>query len=54
MSALRKFIAAIEPWYDWGRIDTQALTSITGEFADEVNGEVRWFTLHTPTPARED
>lgn len=38
-------ISRLEPWYHWGVIDTYRLDSLTGDFDDEVTGEVRFFTI---------
>lgn len=48
-SAFQRFLAAIEPWYDWGTINTVNMDARTHD--DQVDGEVRffeiqWFGLH--------
>lgn len=49
MMALRKIIAAVEPWYDWGTI---SVTNLNARSENEiVEGDVRyvdlqWFGIH--------
>ncbi len=48
-SAFQRFLAAIEPWYDWGTTNTVNIDART--FDEQVEGEVRyfeiqWFGLH--------
>lgn len=47
--ALRRFIKAIEPWYDWGTIYVERMD----EAADPAGGEgevpffqIQWFGIH--------
>lgn len=57
--SIRRFLAAIEPWYDWGTINTWRM----GPNGEEGEGEVyrfelQWFGLHLGfqigrTPKRE-
>jgi hypothetical protein len=47
----RRFIQAIEPWYDWGRTNTFRLDAKCPKFSDEAEGEVcffevQWLGLH--------
>lgn len=48
-SRLRRFLAPIEPWYDWGEIEVERMQGLTRERS--VVGPVRfvelqWFGLH--------
>jgi hypothetical protein len=43
--ALRRFLNAIEPWYDWGTTNTFRLDAQSPTFEDEAEGDVRFFTL---------
>ena len=48
----RRFITAIEPWYDWGNDATiWRLDQVERDFSDESEGEayrfeLQWFGLH--------
>ncbi|QQV76511.1 hypothetical protein H5J25_13760 [Sphingomonas aliaeris] len=46
---LSRVLAAIEPWYDWGTVETFSLKLLSdksaGRFGDESMGEVRFFTF---------
>lgn len=42
---LRRFIRAIEPWYDWGKVDFFRLDAKERDFSDESEGEGRFFAL---------
>jgi predicted porin len=49
MNTLRRIIAAIEPWYDWGKISITNLDARTE--SETVEGDVRyvdlqWFGIH--------
>jgi hypothetical protein len=49
--ALRRFIEAIEPWYDWGKINFYRLDAVERDFSDESEAEgryfeIQWFGLH--------
>jgi predicted porin len=49
MNTLRRIIAAIEPWYDWGKI---SITNLDARTENEIaEGDVRyvdlqWFGIH--------
>jgi len=46
---IRRFAKAIEPWYDWGVVDTFSLALLSdksaGRFGDESEGPVHFFTF---------
>lgn len=48
-SAWRRLIKAIEPWYDWGTVETFSLELLSnkaaGRYGDESTGPVRFFTF---------
>lgn len=51
MRSLRQIIAAIEPWYHWGRKETDRVDATDPQFSDESWGEVsffasQWLGLH--------
>lgn len=51
MGRLSKIIAAIEPWYDWGKREVPRLDARCPYFSDESYGpvrffEIQWFGLH--------
>jgi hypothetical protein len=43
MNTLRRIIAAIEPWYDWGKISITNLNARAD--AETVEGDVRYVDL---------
>lgn len=49
MNMLRRIIAAVEPWYDWGTISITKLDALSED--EIVEGDVRyvdlqWFGIH--------
>lgn len=42
---LRRVIAAIEPWYDWGIYEVSRLDAHEPDFSDESYGQVRFCQL---------
>jgi len=40
---MRRLLAALEPWYDWGTINTSRMDARTD--AECTEGEVYWFDL---------
>lgn len=46
---IRRILRAIEPWYDYGAVETNSIKMLcdksAGRFGDETLGEVRFFTL---------
>lgn len=43
--AFSRILAAITPWYDWGRVNAFRLDAHEPDFSDEAEGEVRFLTL---------
>jgi hypothetical protein len=39
----RRFLAGVEPWYDWGIIEVERMQGMTREYS--VPGPVRYFDL---------
>ena len=46
--ALRRFIKAIEPWYDWGTIWIDRLDEVgaAGGEGDVAYFQIQWFGIH--------
>lgn len=45
MSRVRQIIAAIEPWYHWGRKETDRFDATDPDFSDESWGEINFFAI---------
>ena len=45
LAVLRKVIARLEPWYDWGQTNVWRLDQVERDFSDESESTVRFIHL---------
>lgn len=49
MTRLRRLLALVEPWYNWGKVAVERMETVDGLYSDEGDVrffEVQWLGLH--------